>query len=156
MKTTRFLLTFVVGVLVGIAAHWYMIQPQSKEMVANARQNVQDSAAQVGDSIKQTFTADKAKDELSRAGEVVREKAGQAGDAITEVSANARITAAIKAKLIADTGLSAFKIDVDTTDGVVTLSGTVSTPEDSAKAAKLAQETEGVRQVISTLQVKPD
>jgi len=156
MKTTKYMLTFVIGVLVGIAGHWYMIQPRSQDLVANARQDVRDGATQVGDSIKQTFDTDKAKDGLNRAGEVVREKADKAGEAITDVSANVRITTAIKAKLIADAGLSAFKIDVDTTDGVVTLSGTVSTPEDSAKATKLAQETEGVRQVISTLLVKPD
>jgi osmotically-inducible protein OsmY len=37
----------------------------------------------------------------------------------------------------------------------VTLSGTVSSREEINKAVKTAAETEGVRQVISTLQVKP-
>jgi hyperosmotically inducible protein len=70
-------------------------------------------------------------------------------------AANARITAAIKTKLVADSGLAAFKIDVDTTDGVVTLSGTVTSPEDIARAMKLAMEVEGVHRVVSTLLVKP-
>jgi hypothetical protein len=156
MKATKILLTFVIGVLVGIAGHWYMTQPQSQDLVASARQNVSDGATQAGESLKQTFDTDKARDGLNRAGEVVREKADKAGEAVTDASANIRITTAIKAKLIADSGLSAFKIDVDTADGVVTLSGTVASPEDIAKATKLAQETEGVRQVISTLLVKAD
>src|SRR4029077_8547180 len=101
-----------------------------------------------------TFDSGKIKDELSRTGKVIREKTRQAGDAIADATANARITAAIKTKLVADSGLSAFKIDVDTTDGVVTLSGTVSSYEEIAKAINLALETDGVHKVVSTLQVK--
>jgi osmotically-inducible protein OsmY len=55
----------------------------------------------------------------------------------------------------AEPGLSAFAITVDTTDGVVTLSGKVSAPEQVARAVKLALERENVRKVISTLQVGP-
>ena len=50
--------------------------------------------------------------------------------------------------------LSALSISVNTTEGIVTLSGTVSSAEDISKAMLLAMETDGVREVISTLQVK--
>ena len=43
---------------------------------------------------------------------------------------------------------------MDTNDGVVTLSGTVSSHEDIAQAMKLAIDTEGVHKVVSSLQVK--
>ena len=76
--------------------------------------------------------------------------------AITDATANARITGTIKTKLIEEPGLSALKIDVDTTDGVVTLSGTVASYDEIAKAMRLAWETEGVHKVVSSLQVKPD
>ena len=128
MKASKILFTFVLGVLFGIVGHWYMTQPQSRDLVVNARQDVSDGATKAGESIQQTSDTDKVKDGLNRAGEVVREKADKAGEAIKDTSANVRITTAIKAKLIADSGLSAFKIDVDTADGVVTLSGTVSAP----------------------------
>jgi hyperosmotically inducible protein len=165
MKTSGFLLTFVVGALIGAGVHWYMTQP-SHEVVANARENVRQStttvgenvregAAKVGDKLKDTFDSEKIKDELARTGKVVREKAHQAGEAIADATANARTTAAIKTKLVADTGLAAFKIDVDTSDGVVTLSGSVSSPEDIAKAMKIAMEQNGVHQVVSTLTIKP-
>jgi len=67
--------------------------------------------------------------------------------------ADARTTAAIKAKLVANRDLSALSISVNTTAGVVTLSGTVNSPEDIGKAMLVAMETEGVTQVVSTLQV---
>jgi len=62
-------------------------------------------------------------------------------------------TLAIKTKLVAEPGLSALAINVDTTDGLVTLSGKVDSYEQIAKAVKLALDTEGVHKVISTLQV---
>jgi osmotically-inducible protein OsmY len=49
-----------------------------------------------------------------------------------------------------------MKIDVDTTDGVVTLSGTVKSHEQIVRAMDIAYETEGVYKVVSTLQVKPE
>ena len=56
---------------------------------------------------------------------------------------------------MASRDLSALNISVNTTEGVVTMSGTVQAPEDISKAMLLAMETDGVREVISTLQVKP-
>ena len=43
---------------------------------------------------------------------------------------------------------------MNTTEGVVTLSGSVNSAEDISKAMLLAMDTDGVREVISTLQVK--
>jgi len=53
-----------------------------------------------------------------------------------------------------DSSVSAVSISVNTTDGVVTLSGNVSTHEDLKKAMDLALATDGCNKVISTLQVK--
>lgn len=149
------LLSFLAGVLIGIAGHWYFSQPKSNRTVEDAKQSVQDSAAKVERSFKESFDTDAIKDEMSRTGKVIREKARQAGDAISDAAANASTTATIKAKFIKEPSLSALKIDVDTTDGVVTLSGTVSSHEEIATAMRLAFETEGVTKVVSSLQVKP-
>jgi len=158
MRTFGILLTFVIGVVVGVVADRYMNEPRSarsNDITVNAREGVRDSANKVGDTLKETFDSEKIKDELARTGQVVREKTQKAGHAIADATANARTTAAIKSKLIADSGLSAFKIDVDTTDGIVTLAGSVSSPDDIARAMKIALEQEGVNRVVSTLQVKP-
>jgi len=95
------------------------------------------------------------KDELAKTGQVVRRKAKEAGQAIADATADARITTAIKGKLVANRDLSALSISVNTTAGVVTLSGTVPTTDDISKAMLMAMEVDGVKEVVSTLQVKP-
>jgi osmotically-inducible protein OsmY len=94
-------------------------------------------------------------DELKRTGRVVRRKVTKAARTVEEVTEDGRTTAAIKTRLALDPDLSALEISVDTTDGVVTLAGRVTSPENMAKAIRLALEEDGVREVISTLQVKP-
>src|SRR5262245_50808634 len=93
------------------------------------------------------------KQELERTGKVVRRKAGKIGEALADAATNAKITATIKASYAVDSELSALRISVDTTSGLVTLSGTVNTFDEIAKAIRIALETDGVQQVISTLQV---
>ena len=53
-----------------------------------------------------------------------------------------------------DDTLDAIKIDVDTSDGVVTLTGTVGTEAQHQRAIQLAKETDGVRQVVDRLTVR--
>jgi osmotically-inducible protein OsmY len=55
---------------------------------------------------------------------------------------------------VADPDVSALSISVNTTGGVVTLSGTASSSENIRKAMQLAYDTDGVNQVVSTIQVK--
>lgn len=150
----KYTLTFVIGLLVGIGVHWYLSQPKNRTTAIEARENTRTTANDVGQTLKETFDSEKIKEELSNTGKVIREKTRQAGNAIADATDNARITGTIKTKLIEEPGLSAFKIDVDTTDGVVTLSGTVSSYEQIGKAMSLAWETEGVHKVVSSLQVK--
>lgn len=64
------------------------------------------------------------------------------------------ITTSVKTAVLAEPGLSALKIEVDTKDGVVTLSGTVDSPELKTRATQIAQNTSGVRSVIDNLAVK--
>jgi hypothetical protein len=97
---------------------------------------------------------DQIREELARSGKIVRTKAREVGAAVADATSDARITGAIKAKFAVDSELSALSISINTTEGVVTLSGTVSSHEHIAKAIRLALETEGVREVISTLQVR--
>jgi osmotically-inducible protein OsmY len=66
---------------------------------------------------------------------------------------DAAITAAVKAKLLADPDTAGLKIDVDTADAVVTLTGTVKSAAEKAEAVKLAGETTGVKSVTDRLTV---
>jgi hyperosmotically inducible protein len=69
---------------------------------------------------------------------------------------DATITARVKTVLLNDTQVSATQINVSTTAGIVTISGTVKTPAEGARAIELARSVTGVRDVKSALQVSPD
>jgi hyperosmotically inducible periplasmic protein len=101
------------------------------------------------------LTPENIRSELTSTGKVIRRKSEAMGHAISDAAADARITGAIKAKLVADPELSAVAISVSTTDGCVTLSGSASSPENIRRAMTLAYETDGVTQVVSTLLIKP-
>ena len=66
------------------------------------------------------------------------------------------ITARVRTVLLNDTEVSATKIDVTTAAGVVTISGTVRTPAEAARAIELARGVTGVTDVKSALQVAPE
>ncbi len=65
------------------------------------------------------------------------------------------VTTAVKAKLAADDIVKAYKIDVNTKDGIVTLGGTVDTAEAKTHAVELARNTKGVTSVVDQLAVSP-
>ena len=98
--------------------------------------------------------ADSIRDELRQTGRVVRRRARDPGDAVIDTGADAIAATTIKSKLAAHPDLSAFDISVDTTAGVVTLSGVVDSNAQIARAMLLALETENVHQVVSTIQVR--
>ena len=67
---------------------------------------------------------------------------------------DAAITAKVKTAILGEPGLSALKIDVDTKDGVVTLSGVVESSMLKDRATQTAQQVSGVRSVVDNLAVK--
>ncbi|MCS7279333.1 MAG: BON domain-containing protein [Thermodesulfobacteriaceae bacterium] len=64
------------------------------------------------------------------------------------------ITSKVKLKLIEDPVTKARKIDVDTVNGVVTLTGLVDSEEERQRAIKIAASVEGVRKVINNLRIE--
>jgi hyperosmotically inducible protein len=154
-----FVLGFIVGVAVLIAVVWYLHGPRNQTSLADARDRVAADAREAGTAARNEMdqlglTPDSIRDELTRTGKVIRRKSEVVGHALSDAAADARITTAIKAKLVADPQLSAVAISVSTTDGCVTLSGSASSPENIRRAMTLAYDTEGVNQVVSTLMVK--
>jgi len=98
---------------------------------------------------------DQIKDELARTGQVVRRKAEDIGDQAADAASDARAVTEIKAKYAGDATLSAWDISVSCNQGHVALSGTVTSPDDIGRAIALALDADGVRDVTSTLAVKP-
>jgi hyperosmotically inducible periplasmic protein len=91
----------------------------------------------------------KADDKTDRAQKKASDATQSAGDATKD----AALTAAVKTKFLADTKISGLKIDVDTQNGVVTLSGTVPTAAERTRAVNTAKETDGVKSVVNHLKV---
>lgn len=71
---------------------------------------------------------------------------GYAGDTAT--------TSEIKAKLLADDIVPSRKVKVETTDGVVQLSGTVDSQAQSERAESITKAVDGVKSVKNDLKVK--
>jgi hyperosmotically inducible protein len=68
---------------------------------------------------------------------------------------DASIKTSVKAKLAADVKLSTLtNIEVNSTNGVVTLAGQVDNPDQRALAAQVARTVDGVVKVNNELQVK--
>lgn len=153
----RLLFGFLLGAVGGAFGYWYFSEYVRKADLNAARDAMVQGAGRVKSNITEKISeirVEDVKQELARTGTVIREKARQAGTAIADATSDARITATIKAKYLKEPGLSSMKLHVETTDGLVTLSGVVSSHEEIARAVKLALETDGVTKVVSTLQVK--
>ena len=68
---------------------------------------------------------------------------------------DAMITSTINTKYVNDKLISAFDIHINTYQGVVTLSGTVTSQAAASRAVALARSTKHVRQVVSRIGVTP-
>ena len=145
------LFIFLVGFAAGILAlAWYRDDFTPKATVAREK------ASALKDSIGQKLedwhlTPEEIKADLRKTGEVVRSNAKAAGGTIND----ARLVAQINAKFVLDGDLSARAIDVDCTDGKVTLRGTVPSEALIGRAVALALDTSGVTHVNAKLTVKP-
>jgi len=87
--------------------------------------------------------------QATEAARAAQDKAAQAGDMLSD----AGITTAVKTKMLADTAVAGLKIDVDTKDGVVTLTGNVTSAAEKRRAMELARETAGVKSVKDQLKI---
>lgn len=105
-------------------------------------------AEEAGRKIDQT--AERMGNQLEATKESMDKKADRAGDYMED----AAITAKIKTEILAESALKVFQIDVTTTNGVVTLSGTVDSPLSLERASEVARNNQGVASVKNNLVVK--
>lgn len=176
----RFLFRLVLLVVVVVALLWvfrgsilgpgYRDGRASAEVREGARETgdaVREGARQTGEGLREAgesvrdglagvdFDSQRIGEELKRAGRVVRRKAAQVGRGIEEATRDGRTTAKIEARYALDPTLKARRIDVDTADGRVTLRGQVESPDEVARAMRMALEEDTVTEVTAALQVVP-
>ena len=128
-------------------------QVQGPDALTDAEiwQDTKDTAKQTGSAIG---------DAARKTGDAVTTAGKQAADSVTTGSAaaagsvsDAWITSAAKMRLIANTTTPGFDINVDTSEGVVTLFGTVPSSEARRAAESEAQAVSGVKRVDNQLTV---
>lgn len=83
-----------------------------------------------------------------------RRAPAQAGRDLGDKTSDAAVTASVKMAFAAKSGVSASQINVDTVNGVVTLRGVVDNESEKQLATKVAQDTEGVKEVHNELTVQ--
>ena len=176
----RFLFRLLLLIVVVVALLWlfrgqvfgprYRVDRAAAEARARAREAgdaVREGARETGEGLRAAgdrvrdglsgvdFDAGRIAEELKRAGHVVRRKAAVVGRGIEEATRDGRTTAKIEARYALDPMLKTRRIDVDTADGRVTLRGQVESPEEVARAMRMALEEEDVSEVTAALQVVP-
>jgi hyperosmotically inducible periplasmic protein len=93
-------------------------------------------------------TAERAKEVGAQIGQKAGEAAKEAGQVAKETLSDGALTAKIKAKMALDDSVNAREVNVDTADGVVTVSGRFRSQAARDKALQLAKETLGVKKVV--------
>jgi hypothetical protein len=132
---------------------------KTETAVKNAAEKTKEAAIDAKDAVADKLaewklTPSDLKADLEKGGRIVRSKAATVGAKTGAMFDNAKVVTVINAKLVGDSKLSAIKINVDAKDGIVTLKGTVKSPELIGRAIVLALDTDDVVQVISLLTVE--
>lgn len=105
-------------------------------------------AETAGRSIDQAV--EKSGDKIANASKLIGEKSDKAGEALGDTA----ITAKVKAAILAEPDLDVMQINVVTTDGVTTLSGSTSSQLSSDRAKEVASAVAGVKTVKNELMVR--
>jgi hyperosmotically inducible periplasmic protein len=70
------------------------------------------------------------------------------------IASDSWITTKVKSDLAVEKDVSATHIQVDTYEGVVTLSGTAASQAEADKAVSVARDIKGVKSVVNNIQIK--
>ena len=101
--------------------------------------------------VENELIVDKAKAAMMKDDEAAKERQG-----FKQSVSNATLTARIKSQLLTNSNTGGMAINVDSKQGVVTLSGVVKSDQEKDLAIKLASNTSGATSVTDRLVVKSD
>jgi hyperosmotically inducible protein len=132
---------------------------KTDQAAQSAKEETKAAAASTEEAVKNAAEATKtaganAAHEVRDASAKVADATATAGAAAGEKMDDAGITAKVNTGLSADKDLSASKIDVDTKNGVVTLSGPAPSAQAKARATEIARNVKGVSSVNNQLTVR--
>jgi hyperosmotically inducible protein len=125
----------------------FTIDDRAREEAREAGEAAEHGAERVEDAARRG--ADKTEDAARRGADKAEHAAENAGAMVKD----AAITSAVKAKLLADDTVKGLNIDVDTSNGVVTLNGTAHSRTEASQAVRLARGTDGVKNVVDNMRI---
>ena len=99
-------------------------------------------------------TAHDAKENAKQTGRDVKNTTKNAAHDTGEMMSDAAITTKVKASLLTEKNLKSLGINVDTNNGVVTLTGTVPSATEVKQAEDVARGVKGVKEVKNELHLK--
>lgn len=76
------------------------------------------------------------------------------GETVGQNIDDTNLTATVKAKLVADKASNLTRVEVNTTRGVVHLTGVVENAAQRARAEQIASQVSGVKSVVNNLQTR--
>jgi hyperosmotically inducible periplasmic protein len=96
---------------------------------------------------------DQAMDKMGKKVEQTTERAKEQTAKAEQAIDDTTITAKVKAGILTEPGLKVLKIDVDTKNGLVTLTGSADSADDVQRATQIASNVQGVKSVDNRLAV---
>ena len=138
MKTN----TNVIAILAVLAMAPAGLSARTEAAPQGAGENIKEGASKTRDAVVKgaTIVGNKTKDGVSKTGEVMTD---------------GWITSRVSGRFVNEDLLKGSNINVDSSDHIVTLKGTVLTSAGRARAGVVARQTEGVRRVVNNLIVGP-
>jgi osmotically-inducible protein OsmY len=129
-----------------------VVDPATKG-TTGTMEKTKEGAAKVGEKTKEgaVKVGEKTKEGAVKVGEKTKEGLSKTGEVITD----GWITTRVHSKFVGEDLLKGSDINVDTSDHVVTLKGTVTSAAARARAVAQAKEVEGVHRVIDQLTIGP-
>ena len=124
-----------------------LLAASSLALIALAGCDKPQPAETAGKKIDQAM--DKMGKKVEQTAERAKEQTAKAEQAIDDTT----ITAKVKAGILTEPGLKVLKIDVDTKDGLVTLTGSADSAQDVQRATQIATNVQGVKSVDNRLAV---
>lgn len=147
-------LGFVIASLVLVGCDKPAESSTPGEVVDRTITQVEQKATEIKDQAAAGI--EKAEDRAKAATQDAREAGQRATDVVGNKVADAVITTEINAELAQDSRLSALKINVDTVEGKVSLSGSAPDAASKARATQLAEAVKGVTSVDNRLTIMPE
>jgi len=126
-------------------------EQKAEDAAHDAKVKTEDAAHDA--KVKTEDAAHDAKVKTEEYGHDAKVKTEKAAEKTGEIITDAAITSEVKTKFLAEPGVSGLSINVDTNNGVVTLSGNVKSKAEAAKAMSIARDSKGVKRVVNHLKM---